>query len=194
VINNDPYCSGGNILIKETLNFNLNGTEKYVQMTKTFFKKEFGLLEEQFKGVYNLNCETPFHTIFDFGDKLLVREWGTYYYLFEKKEEIKGYSCKDIEIKNIYEEPLYKTCECDYDFSKCYSLFYNDLVDYYKKQLLKNLPNKDIKPSSGFTGTYYKFYKKDSIEITIQEDGGASSYLFKKVKGKTIIECYADAP
>ncbi|MCG8894405.1 hypothetical protein G1K73_11695 [Tenacibaculum finnmarkense] len=199
ILINEPYCSGSNILTTEPLNQFLNGTNEYVKMTKTFFKDEFGLVEKRFKGVYKTLCEPPFHKIFDFGDKLLVRENGTYYYLFEKQKEIKsvktkGYNCKDIEIENIYEEPLYKTCECDYDFSKCYSLFYNDLEDYYKKKLLKNLPKEDIKPSSGFTGTYYKFYKKDSLEITIQEDGGASSYLFKKVKGKTIIECYADAP
>ena len=195
----DYICGSNFELSKETLDFNLNGTDKDRENVKLFLKKEFNLLESNFKGVYNTNCETPFHTIFDFGDKLLIREWGTYYYLFEKQEGVKqvkfeGYNCKESENQNIYEQPLYKICECDYDFSKCYSIFYEESSQYYQKMLLKNLPEKDVKPSSGFAGTYYKFHKKDSLEIIIQEDGAASSYLFRKVNGKTIIEHYADAP
>ena len=198
IIINKPYCSGSNVLTVNSLDQFLNGENEYVKMTKTFFRDKFGLVEKNFKGVYKTLCETPFHKIFDFGDKLLVRENGTYYYLFEKQEEahIKkiGYNCKDIEIKNIYEEPLYKTCECDYDFSKCYSIFYDKSDDYYQKMMLPNLPKKDTIAFFGSVETKYKFYKKDSLNIRIIQDGGENEYWFKKVNNKTKIEFYAYPP
>lgn len=204
-IDGEPYCGGDNILIGESLDFNINETDEERKIVKDFLNNEFQLSENSFRGLYNLDCEHPFNKIFDFGDKLLVREWGTYYYLFEKIKEVKqdvkvvaGYDCKEIETREtIYEEPLYKICICDYEFLKCYSFFYNNIDDYYKKMLLKSLPEKDtvvyFTPSL-FSFTEYKIFRRDSIKIIIHVEGGESEYIFKKDSGKTRIEFYAYPP
>ncbi|OEK09799.1 hypothetical protein A8C32_09815 [Flavivirga aquatica] len=187
--------------MRESLDFNINGTNEDRKNVKIFLREELGLLEKDFRGLYNLNCEHPFNKIFDFGEKLLIREWGAYYYLFEKTKKTKkdslnnqAYNCKNIDIENIYEEPLFMTCICDYNFSKSYSIFYKKSDEYYKRLILPNLPKKDTIAFFGSVETKYEFYKKDSLNITITEEGGESEYKFKKISNKTKIDYYAYPP
>jgi|GEM_PF-3538389 len=115
-----------------------------------------------------------------------------------QKENIKVekdfvYTCKDIEVKNSYEEPLYKTCECDYNLSKCYSIFYKKANYDYKKELLSTLPLKDTIFFTNGSKTEFKFYESDSLRISIIDEGG-EELLFKKIDNKTIIEFYYYLP
>ncbi len=104
-----------------------------------------------------------------------------------------GYTCEDIEITNSFEEPMYKICNCNYTFSKCYSFFYSKIDVSYKELLLKQLPQKDTTYIYEQNKIEFQYYKRDSLRISIIEEG-AEEFLFKKEYNKTRIEFYVYSP
>lgn len=163
------------------------------------------VLTEEYSETYLFNCKKNENKILLKGDDGLeiidlhpsILENLTKYLKEMCSKNIKDYYCEGNDAKaNIYEEPLYNTCTCEYDFSKCYSMFYKEQDNYYKKMLLENLPRKDtiVFFDTNLPKTEYKIYKKDSVIIVINQDGGSNEYIFKKKNNKTIIQYYAYPP
>lgn len=163
------------------------------------------VLTEEYSETYLFNCKKNENKIFlkeDDSSEIIdlhpsILENLTKYLKEMCHENNKDYYCEGNGAKaNIYEEPLYNTCTCEYDFSKCYSIFYKEQDNYYKKMLLDNLPRKDtiVFFDTNLPNTEYKVYKKDSIIIVINQEGGSNEYIFKKKNNNTIIQYYAYPP
>lgn len=187
---------------------------KKSEATKGEFSKEITfnvemfineVLTEEYTETYLFNCKKNENQILlkeDDSSEIIdlhpsILENLTKYLKEMCSENIKDYYCEENVAKaNIYEEPLYNTCTCEYDFSKCYSIFYKEQDNYYKKMLLDNLPKKDsiVFFDENFPNTEYKIYQKDSIKIVINQEGGTNEYVFKKKNNKTIIQYYAYPP
>ncbi|WP_282116360.1 hypothetical protein [Cellulophaga baltica] len=106
------------------------------------------------------------------------------------KEE---YTCEKIEVTNTYEEPLYKVCDCIYDFTKCYSLFYENIDNGYKEFLPQKLPTNDTIFFHKNSKIEFKFNNNNVLKIALIEEG-AEEFLFKSKSGGTIIEFYEYPP
>lgn len=110
-----PTCLVNGDLKKESLDFNINGSDDDRKRIKMFLKDTLNLDEKNFKGLYKLDCNPPMNKLFDFGDKFLIREYGVYYHVFEKTKPLPQ-KTKDgrLEIEDLetYNLPI------DYDKSK----------------------------------------------------------------------------
>lgn len=129
-----PACLVNGDLIKESLDFNINGGDDDRKRIKMFLKDTLNLDEKKFKGLYKLDCDPPMNKLFDFGDKFLIREYGVYYHVFEKTKPLTQ-KTKDVkvEIENLetYILPI------DYDKSK--SLTFTPIKGVFSEIDMENL-------------------------------------------------------
>jgi hypothetical protein len=129
-----PTCLVEEDLIKENLDFNINGSDEDRVKIKSFLTEEMGLDISKFKGLYKLDCDPPLNKLFDFGDKFLIREYGVYYHVFEKAKPVSEKSTEVIiDIKNLEAHNL----PIDYEKSK--SLNFTSIKGVFSKIDMDNL-------------------------------------------------------
>ena len=112
----------------------------------------------------------------------------------DKVSREKEYICKEIEVKNSYEEPLYKVCDCIYDdLTKSYLLFYKNIDNVYKEFLPQKLPIQDTVYHHKNNKVEFKFRDNNLLKIALIEEG-AEEFLFKSKSDGIIIEFYEYIP
>lgn len=167
---------------------------------KHTLKEEMGILDKKifnlfkiklntFKGAISTKCNPPFHTLYVFGENLIVWYSGNYMLftknntkqklLFECKENNNG--------KSRYDDPLNKTCICNKNtFEDAYEIFYNESPDYLKTELIKKLPLKNHKHKTENADVDYNWVLKDTLKIDMFFQGGENHYVFYKNRDNKI--------
>lgn len=137
-----------------------------------------------FQGVINTKCETPFHHIYVFGDKLVVWYSGDYMQFEKNIEKPKPllFECKQNDSGvSIYDDTLNKTCVCNETaFDKAYKIFYDESPDYLQRNLLKDLPAKNLEKKFVDADVTYNWIMKDTLKIHMFFQGGDNDYVFYK--------------
>ncbi len=209
---NSPYAAltseeADKIYLKKEVLLNKEEKREVIDWNSFFFEGAKKCVESVLKQkintafLYSSNENFPFDTMVYLNEEYLLTAQDGFFFVFEEQKEsskltskqTKEYTCKEIDVSNSYEEPLYKECHCNSDFNKCYSLFYKNIEAGYKEFLLEKLSRKDTVFFRKGNKVEFKFYRGDSLRISIIEEVG-EEFLFKNEKNKTVIEFYSYLP
>lgn len=198
-------CYGTNKIIKDTL-FRISGVEQ--GLLDKFLENELMVDPTSYIGYISIKCEYPLNTLYIFKDKILVQEYGAYFYILTKtvnhSDTKSGVSKSENIIKNpcksIY-GPMFSGEECLLS-SLTIEDSYKDILE---EKLVENvhflhldLPKKNETLEindfeSGLLSIVYK-RKNQIIEIDMEYVGGVTSITLEQ-RGNDVLRkiiYYAD--